>query len=359
MAAELLEYVLDLFSLVITAASPFMMTTSRRAAQAPKRHAGPTLAEVGRIHQLTLQSENRAESTRVWYALVIARFEAFCELGELEAPILLSALTVDAARRFIIYLQTTDLHTAPESRHTGLIGSRTIHEHTRALKTFTRWCVDQDLLDYDPLQKLKLPKAPKPIFPLFTGEDIERLLLVIAEGREQVRDRAMFLFMLSTGVRVSELCRLKVGDVDLARKRAKVFGKGSKERMVSLDAAAARAVIHYLAERDGRNKQRRPEMFLTTRAGTMKRDHVYHLMVNWGKLSGVSDHVRCSPHTLRHTFATCFLRAHPGALFHLQQLLGHEDLETVQIYARLAEGESIIEGATVLETLGVRGTRWR
>lgn len=303
------------------------------------------------LHQLTLEVENRAQGTRYFYRLVLGRF---CDYVAREghpadaARLDLADLTLEHARAFLVWLKTQP----STNRLTGSATSRgpsSILQHIRALKGFSAFCVREGLLSSDPLKGLRASKVPERTIETFNAEQISRLLLVVE--RHPLRDRNLTLvyFLLATGVRVSELCGLKRSDVDLRERRAKVLGKGSKERYVYFDAQTGKLLLRYLAER----REEVSWLFPSRSGGQLSRYALVGLFKDFGQEAGISDQVRCTPHTFRHTFAVQFLECHPGALFHLQELLGHTDLTMVKRYAKIAKGREMPEGPSVIESLGL------
>ena len=267
--------------------------------------------------------------------------------------------TIEAAslRLFILYIQTS--HELPEGRWGERGETRQIHEATttgrgykpasvryrgvsprttanywRLLRTFCGWLVAQGQLDTSPFATLKQPIArPDQIRP-FTEDELRSLLDGAACGKYPRRDRAMILFLLDTGLRASELCALSWGNVDTLRRAATVVGKGNKKRECYWSKETAMALWQWAQEsgRDGKDKPvfasmggNRPGTHLT-RGGLQK------IIGQLGEAAGIEG-ARCSPHTLRHTFAVMFLRA-GGSQFALMDALGHTNLEMSRRYVQ-------------------------
>lgn len=334
------------------------LVSSSRVSQSGRLLFG--LKEAVELHQLTLEAENRATSTRYFYRLVL---DTYCEYlrtdGEAAdaARLNLGDLNAKSVRQFILWIKD-GAHGSPNrlSGRTHPKGPKTILEYTRALKGFSRFCVREGLLGTDPLSNVRPPKVPVKVIPTFTGDQIKALLRVVDQHAYARRNEAIIYLLLATGVRASELCNLKVADVDIKTKRAKVFGKGSKERMVGFDPLTGKRLLLYLAER----KSDTPWLFLGRGGVKMTRNSLLQLLKGFGDEAGINQSVRCTPHTFRHTFAVQFLETHPGALFHLQELLGHTDLEMVRRYAKIAKGHEILEGPSIIESLGLdKGPRRR
>lgn len=310
------------------------------------------------LHQLTLEVENRAPQTRYFYRLVCERF---CEYLRAEghprdaARLDLADLTLDHARGFVVWIKSA--HSS--NRLTGNAttrGPKTILEHVRALKAFSAFCVREGLLGADPLTGLRAPRVPIKLIPTFTPSHLQALLMVIERHPLRNRNQALLYLLLATGLRASELCGIKLGDVDLKGRRIKVLGKGSKERWVYFDPQTGKQLMRYMAERETES----PYLFLSRNGARLNRNALFQLLKDLGREAGIAEEVRCSPHTFRHTFAVQFLESHPGALFHLQELLGHSDLEMTRRYAKIARGHERLEGPSVIESLGLdKGPRRR
>lgn len=170
----------------------------------------------------------------------------------------------------------------------------------------------------------------------FTRDQVEALLSAARRSKQRRRDEAILYFLFDTGVRASELCSLKMSDLDLGGRRCTILGKGNKRRTLCL--GRTKALGQYLR---GQQRDERDTAFLDsrgTRAGEPStRSGLLQLIRRLGRAAGIQA-ARCSPHTFRHTFAMEFLRA--GAhLFTLQQLLGHTTLSMSQKYVALAQAE--------------------
>ncbi len=310
------------------------------------------LAQAIELHQLTIEVGNRAKPTQYWYRLVLGRFLDYLQeqLPTGTTPTLAN-LTLDLARSFVVHVRD-GTSTNPVNGATRTRGPRTLYQHIRALKAFSHWAVDEGLLAHDPLRNLKSPKVPTKILVTFTPEHIAAMVRVIEGQLQRARNLAILCLLLDTGMRASELCGLTLDNLDLKARRARIHGKGDKWRMAYFGAATAKALMLYLAERKPDSK--RPEVFLTYRGDMPLRGaSLYRLVQDWGIQAGIDKQVRCSPHTFRHSMASNFLTVHPGALFHLQELLGHSDLAMVKRYARLAESEVQLEGPSPVEKMGL------
>lgn len=213
---------------------------------------------------------------------------------------------------------------------------RTAKNYHGILRAFFNWCVEDGILPSSPMERIPVPvDRPDQIQPM-TDEQMLKLLVASKKTTHAKRDEAIILLLLDTGMRASELVGLKVKDIDLQGGNATVEGKGGKTRYLPFSREVKRALYNYMNE-----EERRPEdtLFLGDRgygAGEpMSRHALRFLLGRLGKAAGISG-TRCSPHTVRHTFAINFLRA-GGNVFTLQTLLGHTHIAMTQKYLMLAQ----------------------
>ncbi len=205
-----------------------------------------------------------------------------------------------------------------------------------SLKRFYRYCLRQGKIRADPTLKIDSPKLPRSLPKSLTEEDVEGLLDAPAVGQARgLRDRAMLETLYASGLRVSELVGLKLGQVSHDMGVVRVVGKGSKERLVPLGEEALAWIKRYLQEaRAGLLRGRTSDdLFVTARGTAMTRQMFWHLLRRYAMQAGLRKPM--SPHTLRHAFATHLLN-HGADLRVVQLLLGHSDISTTQIYTHVA-----------------------
>ena len=213
----------------------------------------------------------------------------------------------------------------------------TIARKLAALKAFYRFMVQEDYMSSDPAEAVEAGTKGTHLPKVLTEEEVEALLsapdLATAEG---LRDRALLEMLYATGMRVSEIVNLKVENVNLEMKYVLVFGKGSKERIVPLGSVAAGYLERYLKEarptffvKDEEDPQ---TVFLGLGGQGLTRQRVWELVGQYGRNAGILKHI--SPHMLRHSFATHLLD-NGADLRSVQEMLGHADISTTQIYTHL------------------------
>ncbi len=200
-----------------------------------------------------------------------------------------------------------------------------------ALKTFYKFLLREHIIAMNPAALLSLPKKDRTL-PGFLNVDETFGLLGLPEtdSVSGLRDRAILELFYASGLRVSELAGLDIGNIDLAIGYVRVIGKGRKERVVPVNAKALQAIQAYLTARTGffRNDDGKA-LFVNRRGARITRRGVGLIVRKYMVQSGINKHI--SPHSLRHTFATHLLDA--GADLRLiQELLGHASISTTQVY---------------------------
>jgi integrase/recombinase XerD len=204
-----------------------------------------------------------------------------------------------------------------------------------ALRTYFGFLVAESHVIADPTEQVEMPKTWRRLPGVLSRDDVERILEAPEIGdRLYWRDKALLEFAYASGVRVSELASLKVRDVDLVEGVATVFGKGSKERMVPIGRSAQRALDIYI--RESRpvliKTQGQGVVFVNAQGRPLTRMGIWKILRKHVKRAGVKK--RVTPHTLRHCFATHLLEG--GAdLAAVQEMLGHADISTTQIYTHV------------------------
>jgi len=224
------------------------------------------------------------------------------------------------------------------SLHAEGAAPRTIERRVAAVKSFHRFLVREGVTTNHPTAALPLPKVPERLPDVVSIEDVEKFLSQpFPEGPVGYRDRAMLEVLYGCGLRVSELAGLDLRDIDMAEGYLRVFGKGSKERITPISGAAAAALQEYLTHgrpflrtKSGARRQDPDAVFINVRGGRITRATVHALVHAYGGRVGLDLH----PHTLRHSFATHLLEG--GAdLRALQEMLGHADISTTQVYTHV------------------------
>ncbi|MHB9003535.1 MAG: site-specific tyrosine recombinase XerD [Coriobacteriia bacterium] len=222
-------------------------------------------------------------------------------------------------------------------RDAGLAPS-SIERKLAAVKSFHKFLVREGVTENHPTARVPLPKVPDRLPDVIGIDDAERLLSQpFASTPAGLRDRAILETLYGCGIRVSELTGLDLTEIDLGTGFLRVFGKGGKEREVPVGGAAARALDEYLTHGrpylKSKRRARRADpaaVFVNTWGGRLTRQTVFGIVRRYGARAGLALH----PHTLRHSYATHMLEG--GAdLRVLQEILGHSDIATTQIYTHV------------------------
>lgn len=210
-----------------------------------------------------------------------------------------------------------------------------------AVRTFHRFLVEEGETSDDPSRSVAQPKVPRTLPRPIPVAEVAAILASPPEDAAGLRDRAVLEVMYGAGLRVSEVAGLDVDDVDVEQGSVRVFGKGSKERLVPVGRYGVQAVAGYLSRARPTLASARsgPALFLNQRGGRLTRQGVHRVLKQAVKRAGIDK--RITPHTLRHSFATHLLEG--GADIRVvQELLGHASLTTTQIYT-LVTGERLRE----------------
>jgi len=226
----------------------------------------------------------------------------------------------------------------------GFLGVRSWRPATRARKTaairsFYRYLAVSGRLSYDPSARLAAPRLDSPLPSVLSVSQVERLLTRPPATPRGLRDRAALEVLYGAGLRASELLSLRLQDVDLEVGFVRAIGKGDKERVVPLGRKGVEAVLVYLQRGRpflGPSGAIKPQIvFLNSRGRPMTRQGLHLIVKGYAREAGLPDTV--SIHTLRHSFATHLVEG--GAdLRAVQEMLGHADLSTTQLYTHVSRG---------------------
>ncbi len=255
--------------------------------------------------------KNYSKHTVTNYRLDLEEFKQF--LGDLN----LEKIDYLILRKYLAQLKEKNLKV------------RTVNRHLSTLRSFFKFLIREGYLKTNPITSLSSPKQEKHL-PLFlTEEEVTKLITAVQPKDERgLRDRAVLETFYSTGIRVSELVGLKVQDIDFIGGVIKVLGKGKKERIVPIGDIAIAAIRAYLEKR----KKQQEALFLNKSGRRITDSGIRNIVGKYIRMASIKRGVSC--HTLRHSFATHLLNR--GAdLRSVQELLGHVNLSTTQIYTHL------------------------
>jgi integrase/recombinase XerD len=268
---------------------------------------------------LTLE-RGSSPNTVAAYRRDLAHLFDFLEQHGVRAP---SAVTSPVLREFVFHLK--DLGLAATS----------IRRHVSSIRTYFKFVAGEGLVLRDPSDRLASPKKWRTLPAVLSVAEVERLVDTPQPDEPLAfRDRALLEFGYATGARVSEITRVETKDVLFDEGLVRLFGKGSKERLVPIGRRALGAVALYTRETRPRLERGKGQgrLFLNARGTPISRVGVWGIIKRHSRASGITK--RVTPHTLRHTFATHLLEG--GAdLRAVQEMLGHADLGTTQLYTKV------------------------
>ena len=267
----------------------------------------------------------------------------------------LSRNTVDAYKNdlslFFAYCQSTsiDIFNPGYSgivsylsfcRDTGVSG-RTLARYLSSIRSFYNFLISEGEIDNDPLIKVESPKLARNLPEYLTLEEIEILFKTPDESTIfGLRDKTILELMYSCGLRISEVVGLNVNSIDFENEIILVYGKGSKERIVPYGGRAKRLLESYIQNSRPYLLKRgvTPALFLNYRGERLSRKGIWKMIKSYARKSGIQKNIK--PHTLRHSFATHLIQNGADLRF-VQELLGHTDISTTQIYTHLDRGTLI------------------
>lgn len=223
-----------------------------------------------------------------------------------------------------------------ELRNSGK-SSATIARRMAALKSFFHYLIREEYLNTDPMEHLSTPKSERRLPAILSVLEVEKLLEAPDSGTPMsIRDRAMLEMLYATGIRVSELCGLTINDWWDNPPKIRCLGKGSKERYVPMGRMALKWLTRYLAVSRPRllGPQESDTLFLNHRGSAMTRQGFWKIIKKYALKVGITKPI--TPHTVRHSFATHLLE-NGADLRAVQEMLGHQDISTTQIYTHVSQ----------------------
>jgi len=253
----------------------------------------------------------------------------------------LSQNTIDAYRRDLSeFSQNADdinsitrmtINTFVRTLRERKLAPATVIRKIASLRGFFKWASSTGIIDKNPASTLEQPKMPQHLPKVVSVKEIEAMLHNNLTPLEHV----IMELLYSCGLRVSELVNLKINDIDLASKYVRCFGKGSKERIIPMGEVAKSVIKEYLPDRElfiKKYKLNTKRLLVSDSGRMVTRQDIYTFIHRQGKLI----HKNISPHTLRHSFATHLLE-NGADLRVVQELLGHSDVSTTQLYTHISK----------------------
>ena len=214
-------------------------------------------------------------------------------------------------------------------------------QHTKAsqarelsgVKAFFNYLLINDKIEQSPTELISTPKRTRHLPDVLTVEEVEQIINSIPlDTTKGLRDRAMLELLYSCGLRVSELTALRLSDLFFGEGYIRVMGKGSKQRLVPIGNVARERIMLYMDVRKAKDSKNKDVLFLSNRGGALTRVMVFYVIRDAVERAGIEKTV--SPHIFRHSFATHLL-AGGASIRQVQEMLGHESIETTEIYTHL------------------------
>jgi integrase/recombinase XerD len=283
---------------------------------------------------------NHSEKTLEWHCTALGLMRLFLEEG-------LDITQINDVEADDISAWFAHLRATPGAK--GKVRSeRTVQTYARSARAFFHWLVRRGTIEHNPFDHVDFPKVGRPLIQTITTEEFQRLLLACAPPKETgsfaeraaVRNRAILWLLYDTGIRVSELINLRLGDLDRKKGVVTVMGKGSKERRIALGQNCLRNLSYYLDKHRPHEEELaewgsagEDHLFLSETRQPLTKNGMEMLFKRLKGRAGIQGK-RISPHIFRHTFAMNYL-IKSNDPFSLQELLGHEDLTTVLNYIHM------------------------
>ena len=230
-------------------------------------------------------------------------------------------------------LKQTDIRSYMASRHRQGLSSTSLQRELSAIRSFFNFLLKNQLTDNNPGQYIKAPKKTRKLPKTLDVDQIKSLLEAGTNSTIEIRDLAMFELFYSSGIRLSELAQLNLTDIDLTDKSLMVrSGKGGKSRMLPIGSKAVVAINTWLEHRIKSITSTETALFISTRGTRLGQRSIELRLKQWCKKKGIAENIH--PHMLRHSFATHLLESSQD-LRAVQELLGHSNISTTQIYTHL------------------------
>jgi len=230
-------------------------------------------------------------------------------------------------------LQQTDIRAFIAGRHRKNLSSKSLQRELSAIRSFYNYLLKQGLVSINPAQHIQAPKQARKLPKTLDVDQLSGLLEAGASSLLEIRDLAMFELFYSSGLRLSELSALNLTDLDLPDSSLIVrIGKGGKSRILPIGSKAVTAIDNWLRQRAVKIPAAEPALFVSTRGTRLGQRNIELRLEQWCIKKGIAEHIH--PHMLRHSFASHLLESSQD-LRAVQELLGHSNISTTQIYTHL------------------------
>jgi integrase/recombinase XerC len=245
----------------------------------------------------------------------------------------LSRYCTDKAIAHWADLTHTDVRSYIAGRHRKGLSSKSLQRELSAIRSFYNYLLKQSQVNVNPAQHIQAPKQARKLPKTLDVDQLSGLLEAGASSVLEIRDLAMFELFYSSGLRLSELSALDLTDLDLPDSTLTVrIGKGGKSRILPIGSKAVTAIKNWLPQRAVKTPAAEPALFVSTRGTRLGQRSIELRLEQWCKKKGIAEHIH--PHMLRHSFASHLLESSQD-LRAVQELLGHSNISTTQIYTHL------------------------
>lgn len=256
------------------------------------------------------------------YRRDLVKMSMFMEEHGINEP---GRITVTNINAYILYLEKKGLSTA------------TISRNIASMKTYFHYLMNNKLIDYEPVEFLKAPAIEKKNPVILTISEVDRLLSQpCGNSSKEVRDRAMIELLYATGIRVTELINLRIEDVNLQMNYILCHSNTKKDRVVPFGKTAKKSIQIYLDEyrKEFIKGDDCQYLFLNCQGNQMSRQGFWKIIKSYGEMAGINAEI--TPHVIRHSFAA-HLVANGADLKSVQEMMGHSDIASTQVYADIAQ----------------------
>lgn len=303
------------------------------------------------------RTRNLSHKTIIWYKQKLEYLARW--LDEEEDIEHLDRVTIAHLRTFVLDLQMAQVGRTTVNKRGEMseISPVTVKGYVQVIKGFFNWCFSEELIEKNPVARLKMPTIPDYLIPTFSQEHIQAMLDSCNTSTTLgFRDYTIMLVLLETGVRISELCNLRVQDV--YNDYIHVLGKGKKDREVGISAPVGKYLWKYINLHRKPHDENEQRVFMNRYRVPITPTGVDQVLDDIGERAGVTG-VRVSAHTFRHTFACTYLEQ-GGEIYKLSRLLGHSSVEVTEEYLKsfnqraARRDQEKFSAVTAMDALGKR-----
>lgn len=244
----------------------------------------------------------------------------------------LQSLLSDPAIAILSDIDTQHIRSALTTLHKNGLSNASLQRWLSSVRTFFRYALQKQWLSNNPVDGLQAPAKAKKLPRLLDADQAIQLVSIEGDGWHSLRDRALLELLYSSGLRLAEIANVDIGDIHFGEATVRVTGKGDKTRLIPVGSCALKAIEHWLKVRSERALENEKALFVSQRGKRISHRAIQQRVKLIAQRQGISQPIH--PHMLRHSFASHMLES-SGDLRGVQELLGHANLSTTQIYTHL------------------------